>query len=453
MTREWKISDFTTVFTCDSGELFLHNGFMGAVAHVPAQQAERIRELLQHGIDESSLLDPMAKELCEQGFFVSSELKERQVLGEVLNQERSGHLGLMILPHEKCNFRCAYCYEEFKRGKIEQDVINGLKAYVDQNVGKYSRLGVSWFGGEPLLGYDAICDLSASFIDSCERNGAAYSSGISTNGYLLTPEMVDLLFEHRVKRFQICIDGPEAMHNQRRKLAGGGGTYKRIIENLLLMRDREDDFFVSIRVNFDNESAPTIETWLVDEIAPRFAHDPRFGMHFEPIAKLGGPNDFALNVCALQPSFSLRAKFFEKAQTFGFSDLTIKRHLIPHGLVCYAAQESSFIVGSTGNVYKCSLAFNDSRNRVGVLTSDGQMHLDTTKTAMWTSLEDRDTSACDSCSFYPCCQGRKCPYVTIKQNRPSCPLTREMYETLVRLVAFGQGANSGKSVTIEKGGD
>jgi len=231
------------------------------------------------------------------------------------------------------------------------------------------------------------------------------------------------------------------MHNRKRKLAGGGGTYKRIVENLLHMRDREEDFLVSIRVNFDNESVPVIETWLVDEMAPRFAHDPRFGLHFEPITKRGGLNDSTLDVCDLQFAFSIRSKFFEKALTLGFSDLTVKKYLIPHGLVCYAARESSFIVGSDGAVYKCSLAFNDPRNRVGELTSDGQLLLDDAKVSMWTSLEGRDTSDCDSCSFYPCCQGRKCPYVTITKNKPACPITQGMYATLVRLVAFGQGAD------------
>ncbi|MDH4135535.1 MAG: radical SAM protein [Anaerolineae bacterium] len=441
MTTEWKSSVFTTIFTCDSGDLLLHNGFMGAVARVPAHQAEHIRELLKHGAKEFDSHDPVVSELCEQGFLVPSDLKERQVLEQVLDKERSDRLGLMILPHENCNFRCVYCYEKFKRGKMGQDVVKGLKAFVDQNVGKYCGLGISWFGGEPLLGYDVICDLSASFIDSCDRYGGTYWSGMSTNGYLLTPEMVDSLFEHGVKSFQICVDGPEAMHNRKRKLAGGGGTYKRIVENLLRMRDREEDFFVSIRVNFDNESVPVIEKWLIDEIAPRFAHDPRFGLHFEPITKRGGPNDSTLDVCDLQLAFSLRARFFEEALTLGFSDLTVKKFLIPHGLVCYAAREPSFIVGSDGAVYKCSLAFNDSRNRVGALTSDGQLLLDDAKVSMWTSLEGRDTSDCDSCSFYPCCQGRKCPYVTITQNKPACPITQGMYATLVRLVAFGQGSD------------
>ncbi len=423
MEKTWKLSSFTTLVRTENDDLLLHNSFMGAVARIPANKVESISEYLNIGVKEADMEDPAIRELCEQGFLVPSDLEERDVIGGILDKERSDQLGLMILPHENCNFRCIYCYEKFERGKMGKDVISGLKAYVDQNIENFSGLGISWFGGEPLLAYDVIDELSESFIRSCESRGRAYHSGISTNGYLLTPAMVDLLFKHRVRSFQICIDGPEAIHNRKRKMVGGKGTYRKIIDNLMNMRDRKEDFFVSLRTNFDNESLPHIENWLLCEIAPLFSHDPRFSLYFEPITKRGGPNDSALNVCSFQDTFSQMAKFFEKSLKHGFSDLNVKRFLSPHGVVCYAGKESAFIVGSDGALYKCSLDFDDPRNAVGKLTADGQFHLDRSKLSLWTTLDGRDTSDCDVCSIYPCCQGRKCPLVTIKQNKPPCPVS------------------------------
>jgi len=438
MAGEWKLSCFTSVIPCDSGDLVLHNSFMGAVARVPAPQAERIKGYLQNGFKESDGNGRAIKELCEQGFFVSADLDERRVVRETLDQERSRRLGLMILPHENCNFRCIYCYEKFKRGKMGPDVVAGLKRFVDRNVGNYNGLGIAWFGGEPLLGYDVIAELSQSFIRSCRRHGVIYSSGMSTNAYLLTPDMFQLLLKHKVNNFQICIDGPEPIHNAKRKLAGGGGTYRRILDNLLQMRDTDEDFFVSLRVNFDNDSTEFIETWLEAEIAPRFAGDPRFGLHYEPVTRRGGPADAELDICEPKAAFPIRSGYYRKSLALGFSDRNVKKHLMPHGSVCYAAREAALIVGSDGAVYKCSLVFDDPRNAVGTLRSDGQLVVNQAKMSLWTTLEGRDTSACDSCPLYPCCQGRKCPLLTIKQNRPSCPMTVEMYETLVKLVAFGK---------------
>jgi len=435
---------------CESGELLLHNSYLGAVARVPQDQAGRLRQVLRCGSPIGDTNDPAIKELCEQGFLVPEDLEERKAVADLLDKERSSVLGLMILPHENCNFRCVYCYEQFKKGKMSAGVVKGLKAYVDREIGKYAGLTVSWFGGEPLLARDVIGDLSQSFIESCERHHVSYSSGMSTNGYLLTSDTLDGLFRGKIKNFQICIDGPEAIHNGKRKLAGGGGTYKKIIDNLTSMRLRDDDFYVSLRVNFDNESVPFIERWLDEEIAPRFGGDPRFGLYFEPVTKRGGPNDGALDVCLPHEAFSLSARFFAKGIALGFSDRTVKRCLSPHGMVCYASKEPGLIVGTDGAVYKCSLVFDDPDNAVGTLTPDGQLRVNPDKASMWTTLEGRDTSACDSCALYPCCQARKCPLVTIKQNKPPCPFNREMYEALVKLVAFG-GKSEGLQATTASG--
>ena len=59
-------------------------------------------------------------------------------------------------------------------------------------------------------------------------------------------------------------------------------------------------------------------------------------------------------------------------------------------------------------------------------------------------------SDCDACSIYRCCQGRKCPLVTINKNKPTCRMTREMYETLVKIVAYGQGSVSKREIDSGK---
>lgn len=34
---------------------------------------------------------------------------------------------LIILPTERCNFRCSYCYEDFMIGKMKEPVVAGLE--------------------------------------------------------------------------------------------------------------------------------------------------------------------------------------------------------------------------------------------------------------------------------------------------------------------------------------
>lgn len=434
--KEWKLSCYTSVIRCHSGDLLLHNSFMGAIARIHAHQSVAIERFLQQGVKEADLSNQALKELCEGGFFVPSNLDERKVVGEILSKERESiSYNLIVLPHEGCNFRCIYCYEKFERGKMRPDVIYGLKAFVNRKVKEYKELKVSWFGGEPLLARDVIYELSDSFIDSCEQNGVTYSSSMTTNGYFLTADTVDALLKRKIKGFQVTLDGPETIHNNNRKLAGGGETYKNILKNLIDMRNRDEEFLVRIRVNFNNASVPLLERWIIDEITPLFANDPRFVLSPEYIGKWGGPNDSTLDVCNPELASPIKFGLIEKSLALGFSDKIAKRFLMSHGNVCYAGRESSIVVGSNGVVYKCTVEFDDPRNAVGRLTSNGQLVINQKLWNMWTQLEGKDTSWCDSCWFFPTCQGRKCPRTAMNENKPLCPMTRREYETLVKLIA------------------
>ena len=44
-------------------------------------------------------------------------------VADSLNNRR---LTLILMSTEKCNFRCAYCYEDFAIGKMKKEVVNGI---------------------------------------------------------------------------------------------------------------------------------------------------------------------------------------------------------------------------------------------------------------------------------------------------------------------------------------
>lgn len=441
--KQWCLSHYTSVIKCNLGEVLLYNSFMGAIARLSVQQYRDIEKFISHGFNDPDITNNnVLQELCTGGFFVPSDLDEQKKVTELLDKERETvPFSMIILPYENCNFRCVYCYEKFEHGKMKSDIIKGLKLFVDRKVQETQGLkgiGVSWFGGEPLLAQDIIYELSASFISSCKNNAISYTGSMSTNGYFLTPNVVDSLLECKIKRFQVTLDGPESIHNTNRKLIDGGKTYKRIFDNLTKMRDRKDDFFIRMRVNFNNDFVSSIKRWLEEEITPHFSNDPRFALGFNNITKWGGPNDATLNVCDSVSASTLKTQFTAMSQMCNFSDQLVKELLMPHGNVCYAGRDSSIIVGSNGVIYKCTLAFDDPRNIVGNLTTDGQLQINKTLWDQWTKLNDKDTIWCEVCSFYPSCQGRKCPLEAINQKRPVCPMTKEEYETLVQLVASGK---------------
>jgi uncharacterized protein len=439
VSNNWKLSRYTSVIECSNNELLLHNSFMGAVARIPADKAANFKWLIDSSINKSSGDNEVIRELYQGGFIVDRNLDEKSIVTKILDKEReTSRFSLIIMPHENCNFRCIYCYEDFKRDKMPRSIIEGLKIFVKQNVEKYKRLNVAWFGGEPLLASETILELNDYFTNICEKDGIKFSSTMTTNGYLLTPDVADELIKSNIKGFQITLDGPAHIHNIHRKLAGGGETYNRILNNLVALKNRDDDFLVRLRVNMDNASIFLIEQWLDDDLAPLFANDGRFALSFDVVGRWGGPNDATLDVCTADVASPIKLRLMHKSLRLGFSDKIVKGYLAPHGNVCYASRDSSLVIGADGTVYKCTVAFNDPRNVVGKLQADGRMVLNPSLLSLWTALDSKDTTWCETCHFYPSCQSRKCPLIAIKENKPNCPMTKEMYETLVKLVAYGK---------------
>lgn len=431
----WKLSRYSVVFRTETGDVLLHNSYMGAVARISAAAFEPIEKVLRQEITEEQLENESLKELCDNGFFFPTHIDEQQFVVDVLDRENNtGDFDLIILPHEGCNFRCDYCYETHKRGMIEPKVVTGLKLFVAQKAAECKSLCVRWFGGEPLLAKDIIYELSDSFMHSCAENDIHYWGQMTTNGYLLTPDVAQALLKHRVANYQITLDGPETAHDTTRKLAGGGKTYRTILDNLLGMKKIDSHFSVSIRVNFNNDSLPMMDGFF-ESMSRLFGDDPRFALYFRPVGKYGGPNDENIDVC--EPSYAklIEMELTEKYLQYGHLDKLVRKSLQSHGHVCYAGKGASMIVGADGTIYKCSVAFENPQNHVGELMADGNPQIDQLLWDLWVNNKDTVHGKCVSCPIVPLCQGKYCPRYTIREKKPICPMKPEEYMALVQLAS------------------
>lgn len=432
--KKWKKSIYT--FVIEKGEeLILYNSFMGAIARIPKVYVETVRSILNNGIDENQLDELLAAELCVQGFLIDNEINEQNLVKSTLEKEQDSTLGLTIMPHEDCNFRCSYCYESFENGLITPKIMRGIKLFVKKKAerGNFSRMTCSWFGGEPLLAFDEILDMSDAFMQYCSENDIKYISSMTTNGYLLTPERVEKLIERNVLYYQITLDGPESVHNRSRKLVGGQGTYSTIMKNLIALKQFDNkELTVKIRVNFSPTSIETIENWIRDEIAPEFSADKRFMITFQPVRNWGRCNKDANEYFDDHTYIAGYISSLNKACiNMGFSKQDVRQSLDPHGNVCYASKSNSIVIGSDGMLYKCTVAFDNSINNIGVINGDGTLNLNKVKMDMWTKDYIDSVEKCGKCAFYPSCQTKKCPLTAINCGNPSCPVIFENIENFI----------------------
>lgn len=443
MIDGWRMSKYCRFVPTDDGGGLLHNSFMGALARLDPATVARFAPILaplraknresQPSLPGAPDTDPVLAEFARQGFAVPESLGEADKVPALIVRERDHGTHLILLPHEDCNFRCTYCYETFERGKMRPDIVAGLKHMVQSRIDQIRFLNIGWFGGEPCLARDIVYDLSEHFMELCARHGIPYRAAMTTNGYFLDDATVTRLLAGGVRHFQITIDGAEEAHDTVRHLRGGQPTYRRIFDNLVGMANRQDDFSVAVRVNFNPATVATIEEFLA-EAAPHLAGDDRFFLDFHAVGRWGGPNDATMPVVAERSAVQTRLDLVARSTCHGFAATSLADALKPHGAACYAGKASSMVIGSDGTIYKCTVAFEDDRNKVGRLYPDGRVEIDAAKWKMWT--EPVSTSGkCGTCSFSAACQSRACPLAAIEAQEPPCPFTDQDFETMVTAVA------------------
>ncbi|MFC8316366.1 radical SAM protein [Gordonia sp. NPDC057258] len=280
-------------------------------------------------------------------------------------------LELIILPTEKCNFRCVYCYESFEQGRMSATTIKAVKNLISARLPHLSSLHIEWFGGEPLLATDIIKEIGAhalGLVDALPSN-PHFSAGATTNGWLLTTEIADGLLETGgVIAYQVSLDGPSEAHDRSRILAGGSGTYHRIMDNLQAIRDSKLQVEVAIRVHVTSENFQHMPDWAA-ALLSEFGDDSRFKFNPQLVEPLGGPSDSELTFASVEDLAFVHKLFGVAAPD----------HVAP----CYAASPTSFVIRSDGAICKCTVALNDPRNLVGQLKEDGRLEIAPESTAPW----------------------------------------------------------------------
>lgn len=423
----WVASRFNIRATTEGGRLVLWNSYSGSISAFEPDQKETILNLIRPRNRFQAKNEGIVKYLADRGYLVRENTDELRRVQYAFGQEhyRTDTLELILLASEDCNFRCTYCYEDFARGTMQPKTRLAVKRLVEKRLSHVRRLRISWFGGEPLYGFEAVEDLAPFFVSVAARSQLDFGCHMTTNGYLLTPEVADKLLSWRVNDYQITVDGSPEDHDQHRPTRDGRGTYSTIFANLEAMRRRQDDFSVGIRINFDQENHPRLERFL-DDVERVFGDDPRFSVTFHAVGRWGGPNDADLAVCGTDEGSEVMRRLKAAARERGLDvGGGLKDVRGPGSQVCYAARPYNFIIGAHGQVMKCTIVLDkDSYNVVGRLREDGELELDDDKMALWTEPAFENDGKCRQCVIVPTCQGIHCPKIRIEENRRPCPDTR-----------------------------
>lgn len=287
-------------------------------------------------------------------------------------------LELIILPTEQCNFRCVYCYETFKLGKMKKETVNAIKVLIKNRVPELEQLKLGWFGGEPLMAKDIILDISSfAFQQTQIYPKLKFSSGMSTNGYLLTLDTAKQLIDVGVTQFQISLDGSPTYHDEVRIQRNGNGTFTRIWKNLLDLKKSTLDFNINLRIHFSKHNLSDLNK-LIEIIRDSFSGDKRFRVFFKSIAPLGGKNDESIGWLEEKEAQQIEKKLREQ---MGTNVSSVFEELSCY--ICYAGRPTSFVIRSNGSLVKCTVGLDDSINQIGHINKDGTLAIEQETMRKW----------------------------------------------------------------------
>lgn len=290
------------------------------------------------------------------------------------------HFGLTVSPTEQCNFRCTYCYEDFELKRMDAAVQEALRRLVARMMPGLRSFTLNWFGGEPLLEWQMVGEFTAY----CRELARTFDvrmpgSNIPTNAWSLRPERLAYLVESGVDEFMVSLDGEAALHDRTRRLISGRGTFDRIYQNLLAIRDTAPSlsFRIILRLHLHQDNIDSQRS-LARRLHRDFAEDRRFIVHPIALGDFGGPTIHQINLISEHQSTALQREIkalFGPERSFDDSSDDL--------LVCYAAKPNHILVRPNGRLAKCTSALGRADNDVGQLRSDGTLAIDAGKAALW----------------------------------------------------------------------
>jgi uncharacterized protein len=315
----------------------------------------------------------------------------------------------------QCNLACTYCYE-YSDDKIAQSA--GKEKFMSKEIAEGSvemlikesatrpNLHVTFFGGETLLNFSVM----RSTVEYAKRRGEEVGKNVAfsltTNGTLLTEEIVDFLSEHKIG-VTVSMDGDKELNDRQRIFHDGKGSYDVIVPKvkMLLKRHRTNSIGARVTLTAGVSDVRRIYRHLTQEVgfqavgfAPATASPQRL-YHIGP-QKMDNVLDQFADLASEYRDYAL------KGWQHGFtnaSDTLKELHTgISKAYACGAGL-GMLGVGTEGNIGLCHRFVDSPVGQMGSLKTGG-----INKTARREFLNTHHVGArydCHTCWARPVCAG------------------------------------------------
>jgi uncharacterized protein len=318
-----------------------------------------------------------------------------------------------------CNLGCTYCYYMTDRPTsakvpmslaVMEATLAGLADYLDQCEPGDRAVNIHWHGGEPLLRKPAFWHaVHEAETRLSSVHGVRWGNIMTTNAVLLSDEMVDFLAGNRWI-VQISIDGPRPRHDRYRLDLRGNGTYDRVIEGYLRLRQAGLEPVVHSVLGEEEGSGRAL-----------YEHHKRLGVtacqiHLPFYSWLSEPDADRRSAGLLRELLAVHELWQGDGQTMRIRTFDSVLRMLRRGeaISCHHKDICNEVITiePSGDVFLCDdllgLDMNEARLGLSVLSSDFNRVADEVDQRIAAAGHFNKAEECAKCEIYDLCRGG-CP--------------------------------------------
>lgn len=164
-----------------------------------------------------------------------------------------------------CNLACKYCFAgkgEYNGEKALMSFETGKQAldFLVANSGTRHNLEVDFFGGEPLMNFEVVKQLTAYGRSLEKKYNKNFRFTLTTNGILVNDEVIDFC-NREMSNVVLSIDGRKCVNDRMRVSRNGLGSYDIILpkfQDFIAKRGQRDYYLRGTYTGFNKDFAADI---------------------------------------------------------------------------------------------------------------------------------------------------------------------------------------------------
>lgn len=382
---------------------------------------EELSQVLK-SCDIRQLNPDICEALKDQGFICEDSLREENVILARNKMQRFGssHARITILPTMNCNFHCWYCYEHHIESVMSEEsvgiVVKFCKDIIDKQALKTFQL--DWFGGEPLLYFNqVVVPISEEIHKICEKKDISFLNTITTNGYLITAEMIQEMQKINLKTFQITLDGSKKFHNKVRFSKDVPNSFDTIVDNVVALCRTMPDVSMTVRINYTPKNIESIE-----EIMEIFPKDVRKQIEILPqlVWQFKKRDNYITERIKEIMIHFVKAGYKQTFDTLSFHH-------------CYVENAHQYVINYDLSVFKCTARDFSPLHSIGKIDDTGRF-IPSAHYFDYYVASAFENDKCMECHLLPSCLNT-CLQKKIEGNVSSCDKD-EIEESIINRVAL-----------------